>query len=96
MVGYRQGFVPKIQKKSENVENYTFECFSEAGSARIRSAVKFCVDLDGQIFSNFSENFKKFPKNIFGSIFFGKVGKFSNIKIDSKFHCGSNPRTPSL
>ena len=40
-------------------QNYTLEWFSEAGSAPIRSAVKFYFEIDVRIFFNFF-------KNIFG------------------------------
>ena len=59
----REGRVRRIELGivlfSETASNYALEWFSEAGSAPIRSAVKFYFDTDVRIFSNF------FPKNIF-------------------------------
>ena len=53
------------------------ECFSEAESASIRSAAKFCFDLDVRIFSNF-------PKKYFfdrSKMFFSDFGEiFGNMK----------------
>ena len=52
----------KNNKKSERFEKYTLEWFSEAESARIRSASKFCVDLYVR------KNFQLFLKIFFWSI----------------------------
>ena len=45
-----------------------------------------------KIFPKNPENFIKIPRKIF----FGKVGKKSDIKIEAKFYCGSNGSTLSL
>ena len=65
-------------KKKSICQNYTLEWFSEAGSASIRSAVKFYVILDVRIF------FQLLQKNIF-SIDQKKFRKFSKKWKFSKF-----------
>ena len=65
---------------SKCCQNYTLEWFSEAGSAPIRSAVKFPFDIDVRFFPNclkkyiFSvdqkEKVENFPINIFHQLFF--------------------------
>ena len=53
----REGRVRRIELGivlfSETASNYTLEWFSEAGSAPIRSAMKFYFDIDVRIFFNF-------------------------------------------
>ena len=48
------------------------------------------------IFFGIFKIFRFFTENMFGSIekiFSEKVGKFSNIKVDAKNHCGSTATT---
>ena len=58
-----------------------WECFSEAESASIRSASKFCFDLDGR------KNFQLFQKIFFRSIqswghdFFGEISNRQGISL---------------
>ena len=56
-------------------QNYTLEWFSEAGSAPIRSAVKFPFDIDVRFFSQLSQkiffrSIKRKKSKIFQSIYF--------------------------
>ena len=44
-------------------QNYTLEWFPEAGSAPIRSAVKFYFDLDVRIFFHFQKYFRSITKS---------------------------------
>ena len=70
---------PEIKEKNKCFSFYGLrECFSEAESASIRSASKFCFDLDGR------KNFQLFQKIIFRSIqswghdFFGEISNLSS------------------
>ena len=56
------GYVQIKQKKRNSLEKSPLEWFTEPKSARIRSAVKFCVDLDVR------KNFQLFRKIFFRSI----------------------------
>ena len=57
--------------------NYTLEWFSEAESAPIPSAVKFCFDIDVRIFFNSEKKIDRSQKNLKFSRNFGKSKKKS-------------------
>ena len=74
-------------------ENYALEWFSKAESAPIRSAMKFYFDIDvRKCFSTYSKNFSSTEKKNF----FKLKKRNPDIKIEAKFHCGSNGSTLSL
>ena len=62
-------------------QNYTLERFSEAGSALIRSAVKFPFDMDVRIFSQLSQKYF-FDRSKGGKSKFWKFSTFYVISGD--------------
>ena len=70
---------------SETASNYALEWFSEAGSAPIRSAVKFYFDIDVRIFFSTSSKNIFFDRSKKSSKFFEKVKIFKIFKKIENF-----------
>ena len=75
----KEGYLMSADKESSHYICFrvALEAFSEAESVSIRSASKFCFDLDGGNFSNFSEKYFFGRSKDGDMIFFGKI---SNLK----------------
>ena len=75
----REGRVRRIELGialfSETASNYALEWFSEAGSAPIRSAVKFYFDIDVRIFFQLRQK-KKFNRSKKKLEIFQKIENF--------------------
>ena len=90
----REGRVRRIELGivlfSETASNYALEWFSEAGSAPIRSAVKFYFDIDVRIF------FQLLQKIFFRSIKKKSSKIFEKVKIFEIFKKVENFQRKSL